>query len=197
MTSPGLKSLGSNFPFVVCPSFIFIINPFSHATRIISSLTLEIPLSFQLLLRFVTMEYILSPSFTKWESSPVADTLSIVSDSESLLIESFCSVVTFLGFFFFHEFKVLDTGSHKEKPKRIAIYHLFLCNFCLMFSPRVVMELVFTVVSTFWWGVLCFLLWLFFPFLSPWLFSLWGTLFFFHFPCWGLSYSCLPGLESL
>ena len=193
MTSPGLKFLGSNFSFVVCPSFIFIIISFSHASRIISSLTLEIPLSFQLLLRFVTMEYILSPSFTKWESSSVADTLSIVSDSESLLIESFCSVVTFLGFFFFHEFKVLDTGSHKEKPKRIAIYHLFLCNFCLIFSPRVVMGLIFTVVSAFWWGVLLFSVSLFSPFLSPWLFSLWESLFFFHFP----SCSCLPGLESL
>ena len=180
MTSPGLKSLGSNFPFVVCPSFIFIINPFSHATRIISSLTLGIPLSVQLLLRFVTMEYILSPSFTKWESSPVVDTLSIVSDSESLLIGSFCSVVTFL-LSFTNELDLLHTEGQSERVKRAiragTICLLFLCNFCLMFSPRVVMELVFTVVSAFWWGVLCFLLWLFSPLLSPWLFSLWNELF--------------------
>lgn len=68
---------------------------------------------------------------------------------ESLLMESFCSVVTFLGFFFFHEFNEGQRERLKRTIRVGTIYFLFLRNFCLIFSPRVVMELVFTVVSVF------------------------------------------------
>lgn len=71
----------------------------------------------------------------------------MVSDSESLLIGSFCSVVTFLGFFFFHEFNEGQRARLKRTIRVGTIYFLFLCNFCLIFSPRVVMGLVFTVAD--------------------------------------------------